>query len=466
MQKEAQLQAQPEVRSLRFQVKIKDADLLGDALNDILSTRTSGRIDPYGRGFKIPSPSEYLATIYSSTIILTDQASAPKGEYIFTMDDVIFSTEVKSVGNEGKFTEKDVSISLNGGWVLQNGEYVLVVFTKKKEHHTKPVDMQKMQGRTLYNAVLTRVATQVVGKDVLGERNFNNKILTGDYPDVNETFGSQNQRLIDQLRGKTSGDAAPTTDYDAQFSGNKVKQEKSKAGEAPAFVKENYFLYDQKAADVTFAYQAPGEKPRPFNPQTDPAISFRLNYPNFVTDDNVVEQGKLPYKKTSPDSNPGYVDVIFSNIPKNMPKRILGDIFTNIYNYMKTGLGGKELQAKPNQIYGGNSVFKEDPSHPDETLFEMNSNKVKALLAEIKELYSDNKEYKVDFDNNMPMPKESKGVNKNILKYLYELEVYVKQLKRNLPLPLAELNRIIKEEGESFVNPKNVNLLKILKKQQ
>src|SRR5678810_1177148 len=109
MQKEAQLQAQPEVRSLKFQVKIKNADLLGDALNDILSTRTSGRIDAYGRGFKMPSPTEYLATIYSSTVILADQASAPKGDYIYTMDDVIFSTEVKSVGNEGKFTEKDTN---------------------------------------------------------------------------------------------------------------------------------------------------------------------------------------------------------------------------------------------------------------------------------------------------------------------------------------------------------------------
>lgn len=466
MQKQAQLEAQPEVRSLKFQVKIKNADLLGDALNDILSTRTSGRIDAYGRGFKLPSPTDYLATIYSSTVILADQASAPKGEYIYTMDDVVFSTEVKSVGNEGKFTEKESNIALNGGWVLQNGEYVLVIFTKKKEQHSRMVDMQKMQGRTLYNATLTRLTTQVIGKDVLGERNFNNKILVGDYPEVSDTFNAQNQKLFDQLRGKKVGDTSDGTDYDAQFGSGKAKKQPAVAGDAPSFVKENYFLYDKKEADVIFAYQAPGEKPKPFNPQTDPAITFRLNYPNFLSEETVTEQGKLPYKKPAQDSNPGYVDVVFTNIPKNMPKRILGDIFSNIYGYMKSGLEAKELAAKPNQIYSGNAVFKEDPSHPDESLFEQNANKVKALLAEIKDLYMDNKEYKVDFDNNMPMPKESKGVNKNILKYLYELEVYVKHLKRNLPLSLAELDRIIKEDGESFVNPKNVNLLKILKKQQ
>ncbi len=466
MQKEAQLQAQPEVRSLKFQVKIKNADLLGDALNDILSTRTSGRIDAYGRGFKLPSPADYLATIYSSTVILADQAAAPKGEYIYTMDDVVFSTEVKSVGNEGKFTEKESNIALNGGWVLLNGEYALVIFTKKKEHNSRSVDMQKMQGRTLYNATLTRLTTQVIGKDVLGERNFTNKMLVGDYPEVSDTFNAQNQKLFDQLRGKQTGAAPGGPSLDDQFGGGKGKKPASPAGEAPSFVKENYFLYDKKEADVIYAYQAPGEKPRPFDPKTDPAITFKLNYPNFLSEETVTEQNKLPYKKPTLDSNPGYVDVIFTNIPKNMPKRILGDIFSNIYGYMKSGLEAKELAAKPNQIYGGNAVFKEDPSHSDESLFDQNANKVKALLAEIKELYMDNKEYKVDFDNNMPMPKESRGVNKNILKYLYELEVYVKHLKRNLPLSLSELDRIIKEEGESFVNPKNVNLLKILKKQQ
>lgn len=466
MQKLAQLQPEPEVRSMRFQVKIKNADMLGDALNDILSTRTSGKIDPYGRGFKIPSPTEYLATIYSSTVILTDQPSAPKGDYIYTMDDVIFSTEVKTTSEAGKFSEKDASLQLNGGWVMHNGEYVLVIFTKKKDNASRGTDLQKMQGRTLFNATLTRITTQIIGRDVLGERGFTNKVVSGDYPDVNETFSAANQKLIDELRGKSPGQAPAGTNLDEQFGGGS-KQPTSKPGEVPKFVKDNYFLYDKKQTDVVYAYQAPGEKPRPYNPQTDPAIGFSINYPNFVTEENErVDSGKSPYKKIAPDSNPGYVDVVFSNIPKNMPKKILGDIFSNIYDYMKRGLDAKELQAKPNQIYSGSAVFKDDPSMPDETLFEQNLNKVKALMDEINVLYNDNKEYKVDFDKNMPMPKETKGVNKNILKYLYELEVYVRHLKKNLPLPLAEIDRIIKEKGESFVNPKNVNLLKILKKPQ
>jgi len=461
MQKEAQIQPEPEVRSLRFQVKIKNADLLGDALSDILATRTSGKIDPYGRGFKAPNPSEYVANIYSSTIILSDQPSPPKGEYIYTMDDVVFSTEIKS----DKGNEKSVDITLNGGWVLQNGEYVLVIFTRKKEIHSKATDVQKMQARTLHNAAVTRLVTQVLGRDVLVERNFSNKMLAGDYPDVNESFTVTKQKLIDELRGKKSG-APAGQDFDAQFNGGKTQQPAG-ADQSPKFVKDNYFLYDKQSSSAIFAYTAPGEKnPRPFDPKTDPYIAFNMTYPSFVTDENEqVQQGREPHKKVAPDSNPGYVDVIFTNIPKNMPKKILGDIFSNIYGYMKNGLEAKELQAKPNQIYSGSAVFKDDPKQTDETLYEQNAKKVKNLLAEIKRLYDDNKEYRVDFDKNMPMPQEVRGVNKNILKYLYELEVYVKNLKRNLPLSLAELDRIIREEGDSFVNPRNINLLKILKKQ-
>ena len=455
MQKVAEIDKKSQVRNLKFHVKIKDADLLGGAIDEIVAQRTSGRIDPFGRGFKTPDPNDFIATVYSSTMILADQPSFArdeKSEFIYTMDDVVFRTEIMVENKDNKFNEREVDITLNGGWVKQNGEYVLVIFTKKQT--SKFTDYQKMQGRSFYNAVFTRYVTHAIGEDVLELRNFDVRMTNNDYPDIKDDFDINNQRVIDHLRG---GKVSDEPDF------NRVKKPKTDSGDKiPSFVKRNYFLYNKKDADITFGYRDPNAAPRPFNKATDAGIDFKFNFPNFVSDETVAAQdaagNNLVYNAPTENPRPGDVEISFQNIPKNMP----GDIFENIYDYLKDGLESKELQAGTNLTYG-NTIFHMNPEKGEESLHTRNLKRIKALLAEIDQLYRDNREYKVDFDENIPEHRKATGVNKNILKYLNELEVYVKELKRNLPMSLFDLDELISKRGEYAVNPKNVNLLKILK---
>lgn len=444
--------AQSEVRNLKFHVKIKDRDLLGGAINDIVAKRTSGKIDPQGRGFRPPDAQDNFVTIYSSTIILADQSAAPGGNYIYTMDEVVFSTDIKVEEKDKKFTEQESDVTLTGGWVMQNGEYVLVIFTKK--NGGKMSDLQKMQGRTFYNAVLTRYVTDTLGKNVFELRNFDVRMTENDYPDPKYAFDVERQRAIDFLRGG----AKPTKkNYDQPTENTGTGTWSGK----PDFVKKNYYLYDKADANITFGYKDPAAPPKPFNKATDAGINFRFKFPDFVTDETIVDQSAaVTYNKPSDNSNPETVEVEFMNVPRNMP----GEIFSNVFDYMKDGLDAKEMRAGTNLTYG-NTIFHKDPKHGEDTLFEKNSKKIKELLSEIKSLMQDNKEYMVDFDTQVPLHRKSKGINKNLLKYLGELEAYVKTLRSNLPMSLAELDRIIAEKGEYAVNPKNVNLIKILKTQ-
>lgn len=448
-----------EVRNIKFHVKIEDADILGEAINEIVSKRTSGKIDVSGRGFKVPDMSEFSSTIYSSTIILADQGDAPKGEYIFTMENVTFRTEIQVGGKEKGYSASEIDLQLHGGWVLKDGEYVLVIFTQDKA--TEMSDLQKLQGRLFYNAVFTRYITHAIGEDVLELRNFSVRIPDNDYPDVKNTY-NDSKKVTDYLRGGKTGAGGGGTNWDEE-AGVKQKKKTTK-DDVPDFVKNNFYLYDPKQADIMFGYRDPASK-TPFNKASDPGILFHFNFPNFATAEREVhtegEMAGTSYNKQGSNSNPGDVEVMFSNIPKNMP----AEIFKEMYDYLKNGLGGKELNAGTNLTYG-NTVFTQDPSQGEQSLFERNKQKIKQLTAEIEQLYRDNEDYKVDFDENLPSPYQARGVAKNILKYLNELEAYVNRLKQNLPLSLKELDRLIEEKGEAAVNPKNVNLLKILKTKQ
>jgi hypothetical protein len=446
--------AQPakEVRNLRFHVKIKDAEILGQAINEVLAKRTRGKIDENGRGFKVPDLDEFKANIYSSSIILADQNAAPKGEYIYTMEDVTFSSSIQIKNKKQEFTSEEVDLQLYGGWVIKDGEYVLVVFTK--DGITPVTDAQKLQGKFFYNAVFTRYVTHAIGEDVLELRNFDVRVTDNDYPDVQSSL-DEDKKIIDHLR---SGGKGGATDYDSQYGAGNKKQTKENVMD---FVKNNYPLYKPSSAAILFGYKDPTQsRQTPFNKATDPGINFIFKFPDFATGENVVDTERgLNYAAVGNEAKPGDVTVAFSNIPKNMPY----EIFNNIYDYLKNGLDGKELSAGTNLTYG-NTIFHEDATK--ETLFERNSKRIKELLREIEDLYQNNREYKVDFDDNLPSPYQAKGVKKNILKYLNELEAYVARLKRNLPFSLAELDRLIEEKGEAAVNPKNINLLKILKTKQ
>lgn len=444
-----------EVRNLRFHVKIKDPEILGQAINEILSKRTRGRIDEFGRGFKAPDADEFNSNIYSSSIILADQKGAPKGEYIYTMEDVTFTTSIQVTNEKKEYVSKEVDLQLNGGWVLKDGEYVLVVFTKTSGPEGV-TDAQKLQGKFFYNAVFTRYVTHAIGEDILELRNFDVRITDDDYPDVKAALDAD-RKATEAERG---GGAPAAVDYDAQHG---VKKTKKPTEESVDFVKKNYFLYKPSQAAILFGYRDPASTSKaPFNKATDPGINFIFKFPDFASGENVVDTDRgLSYPGIGAEAKPGDVTVAFSNIPKNMPY----EIFHGIYDYVKNGLDGKELSAGTNLTYG-NTIFHKDPASAEESLFDRNSKRIKSLLREIEDLYQNNKDYKVDFDDNLPSPYQAKGVKKNILKYLNELEAYVEKLKRNLPLPLAELDKLIEEKGEAAVNPKNINLLKILKTQQ
>lgn len=440
----------PEVRDrVTYQVKIKDADLLGEAINEISSSRTTKNIDAYGRGFRVPDASENVATIYSSTVILADQAAAPKGEYIYTMEDVIFRTEIQVEGKDNKFIEKDSDVKLNGGWVLQNGEYVLVIFCKKKDA-VKITDYQKMQGRVFYNAVFTRYVTGAIGADILRARNFSHRETANDNPDIRGAFVPAQQKVIDKHRGIKSTEApAGGRDFNNLAPGGEpAGNAKAPESKAPDFVKKNYYLYDRKSADILFGYKDPTSK-APFNKATDPVIDFHFNFPNFVKENN---------QDFSENPNAGDVEVAFTNVPSNMPHEIFG----NIYDYLKNGLDAKELSAGTDVVYG-NTNYNPGPDQGQQTLLQKNAQKISDLLNRIDALQIENKEYRVDFDENRPSEYKAKGVKKNIVFFLNELKAYVRNLEKNLPLSLAELDELIKVKGEYAVNPKKVNLLKILK---
>ncbi len=438
--------SQKEVRNVKFHVKITDADMLGQAIKDIVSRRTSGSIDVNGRGFKIPDMDSSKATIYSSSVIMADQKDAPSGNYIYTMENVTFSTEMKS-NSEGKLKPQEVDLKLNGGWVLKDGEYALVVFT----NDNAAADMQKLQGRLLYNAVFTRYVTQAIGEDVLELRGFSARTTDGDYPDLKKLFNS-NKPATDLFRGGKSKGAGP-------FADDGPKEQKKENSRTPKFVKDNYFLYDPKFADVSFGYKDPASK-TPFNKETDPGISFSFHFSDFSTDGDPVRVDGIqnPIFLNSNDPNPGDVEIKFNNIPKNMPY----EIFDNIYNYIKDGLGGKELSAGTNATHG-NAIYTQSPESKGTTLFEVNKKRISEMKKEIADLYKENTEYLVDFDTNYPNENSAKGVKKNQIKYLNELESYVEKLKNNLPMSLEDLDRLIEEKGTGAVKPKQVNLLKLLK---
>jgi hypothetical protein len=442
-----------QVRNLKFHIKIKDADLLGEAINEIVSQRTSGKIDPSGRGFRSPDPNNFVATIYSSTMILADQPSIPrdeKSEFIYTMDDVVFRTEIQLEGKDNKFNEREMDVTLSGGWIQYNGEYVLVIYTKKDM--SKSTDFQKMQGRALYNAVFTRYVTHVVSEDVLELRGFDIRKTTNDYPDIKDDFNPRAQSVIDSLRGTAPTGGRRSLNAPAP----------SAPGEAPDYVKKNYYLYTKKNADIDFGYKDPSAPNRPFDPKTDPNIDFQFNFPNFVGEELAGDPQKgTQHNAPSSAPNPGDVSISFNNIQKNMP----GEIFTEIYEYFKDGLEAKELNAGTNLTHG-NAIYKANPEHGEESLRKRNLERISQLLKEIRELYKENKEYMVDFDDHIPEHRKAVGVNKNNLQYLNELEAYIKELKRHLPMSLAELDELIANKGEYAVNPKNISLLKILKTRQ
>ena len=456
MQKIAEADSKQQVRNIKFHVKIKDDDLLGLAINDIVGQRTSGRIEPSGRGYKPPTSKDYNCNIYTSTQIYADQNSFPrdeKSEFIFTMDDVVFSTEIVVKGDVSNYEETEMDITLSGGWIKFRGEYVLVTFTKKGAP-AQFTDYQKMQGRTFYNAIFTRYVTHAIGEDILELRSFDVRSTKNDYPDIKNSFDRASQAAIDILRGKTPPAPAGGANPFAGGGGKPKVNEK-----APDFVNKNYFLYDRKNADVHFAYKDPTAPAKPFNQATDPGINFHFNFPDFVTDE-VANVNGVSYNVPADRTNPGDVEISFNNVPRNMPS----EIFSSIYDYLKDGLGAQELQAGTNLTYG-NTIFKMDPSHGQESLSSINSKKIQELLKEINELFNENREYKVDFDSNVPVLNKAKGVRKNMIQYLNELEFYVKELKKNLPMSLAELDQIIETKGEYAINPKNINLLKIIKKQ-
>jgi hypothetical protein len=367
------------------------------------------------------------------------------------MEDVTFTSSIQIKNKKKEFTQEEVDLQLYGGWVLKDGEYVLVVFTKGGFNPT--TDAQKLQAKFFYNAVFTRYVTHAIGEDVLELRNFDVRVLDNDYPDVEGSLAAD-KKVTEHLRG---GGSSGPVDYDAQHG---VKKKKNEDPNTVDFVKNNYFLFRPDQAAVLFGYKDPTRPPAPFNKATDPGINFIFKYPDFSSGENIVDTERgLNYTGLNGEAKPGDVTVAFSNIPRNMPY----EIFHGIYDYIKNGLDGKELSAGTNLTYG-NTIFHEDGSK--ESLYDRNSKKIKELLREIEGLYQDNLEYKVDFDDNLPSPYQAKGVKKNILKYLNELEAYVARLKRNLPMSLANLDRLIEEKGEAAVNPKNINLLKILKSKQ
>jgi len=456
--------AEKEVRNIRFHVKIKDADLLGESIKKVAAERTSGNINEDGRGFKVPDMSDNSATIYSSFNILADQKTAPKGEYIYTMEKVTFETEIK-VGKED-YKQEMVNLQLNGGWVLKDGEYVLVVFAPKNGDE-RIVDIQKMQGRLFYNAVFVNYVTNTLGKDILESRGFSERIPEGEYPNVNRTY-DLTKKVTDLLRGKTSTPSGGRGGLDAQQGmGSKPATMK-----APDFVKNNYFLYDPSGAEIVFGHRqtqaptpagTPARQTPPFNRQTDPSIAFGFNFPNYATGERSRpgDDGTPAYNILGETSNPGDVEVSFANIPRTMPY----EIYEGIYDYLKNGLEGVEKSATPTKTHG-RAIFTENPPEGDQSLRDKNRQKIKTLHDEIEKMISDNSEYRVDFDENRPSEYQSQGKKKNPLKYINELEAFIARLKKNLPKSLKEINDLIDDKGYSFVNPRNINLLNILKTKQ
>ncbi len=480
---------QTEFRSIDISsLGITKKSLLGKALKTVIPDW--GMIDANGNSFSQPNAAQFNATLYGTDGIETEvpagTTAGKKHYFTFTgrnqdediPNGAVVGTEKATFRDElGNDKTEKHQIIMRGGWVWDDNEFKLVIYTPKNEDHNLnrnvyfTVDVPKLRGRMIYNAVSGYYITSAIFEHILKPKGFTTTSQSVDVNSSARTIFNENGGLSKLNQTSQNRETAnPETDVKPGVKktvalpagmkpppGQKVKApeaDPSKRKKPEISTKDaNIYLYTPDTNVFSFKYP-----PDPANPTAPPPeVQFVVQPPyqevkkiDGKTDDD-------PPKWSAVKSYPSTVSIKFSELPEDAPV----EIYHRIKDYLVDGLGAQGAHEGHDVSFGQTKYNPQDftTGGDEETLVDGLTAKAEQLEADIQQLIQRGKMLRVSIHDQYPVRQR----RQDITDYVMDLDSFKSYLEGLLPKPLRKQEQDLRASHGKGFRKEDINLMQILK---